>query len=178
MKCVQVLAENCLIDGVATQTSLIYEEIINEKINEIARKPFNTNLSKVTIWRLARKNLFTTNSFVYRRIVLESVGVYREDLPVLGDWEFNIRFIIKKKIKVIPYPFAYYHKRKSTENSNYLNTQIMEHLKIDNAIRKEYFVASIKKGNYLFGIAIYFYGFFNYLVRTLKMFLSLVTKRL
>ncbi len=31
--------------------------------------------------------LVTTNSFLYRRSAFNVIGLYREDLPVLGDWQ-------------------------------------------------------------------------------------------
>jgi hypothetical protein len=59
-------------------------------------------------------NQFAPIAFVYRKIILDEVGFYDEALPVLGDWDFNLRFLMKADIAVIPERLANYHHRVST----------------------------------------------------------------
>ena len=48
---------------------------------------------------------------LYRRAVHDRLGPYREDLPVMGDWEFGIRLVTAYDIGVIAKPLANYHRR-------------------------------------------------------------------
>ena len=64
-----------------------------------------------SLFRLLSGNQFPPCSFVYRRAALDEVGVYDERLPVLGDWDFNIRFLLRYEILHIAEPLAYYHHR-------------------------------------------------------------------
>jgi glycosyltransferase involved in cell wall biosynthesis len=68
----------------------------------------------LSFFLMTEKNVFPPISFVYRRKALETIGNYREDLPGLGDWEFNLRFMGQFDIYVIPYALAFYHQRQST----------------------------------------------------------------
>jgi glycosyltransferase involved in cell wall biosynthesis len=166
-ECVSVL-DNNHVDGVVTRSVLIYEKIENNKIVQISTKMFNPNLKSVQKFKLARRNLFTTNAFMYKRSVIEDVGLYREDFPVLGDWEFNIRFSIKYKIVVIPKQLANYHKRLSNETT-YGNTQISDHLNYDRIIRVEYLSKGINgEISLFFALLTYLYFYLNQLIRFVK----------
>lgn len=168
--CVKHLESNNSIDGVVTRTKIINEKIVGEEIIEYSREKFNSNLRKVSSFRIAKSNLFTTNSFMYRRSSLKEIGLYREDLPVLGDWEFNIRFLLKKKkIKVIPMVLSNYHKRIENKlEKTYNNTSLITHKKYDELIRKEYFHNKYKNKAIIFGFLILFFGKINFLISKIK----------
>lgn len=53
---------------------------------------------------------------------MDEIGYYREDFPVLGDWEFNLRFLEKYDIFVIPEELAYNHHRVEIKEGAYSNT--------------------------------------------------------
>lgn len=161
---IQELEKNEEYAGVATQTNLVYEKIVGDKIIQIKETLFNSSLKHVSIFKLARKNLYTTNAFVYKKAALESVGVYREDLPVLGDWEFNIRFICTNKVKVITESLAFYHKRIDTDLVEYENSKIISHLYWDWKIRKEY----LRKDPWLLGFLMVSFGILNAVRRIIK----------
>jgi hypothetical protein len=48
---------------------------------------------------------------VFRRSVLDRIGGFNEALPVLGDWFFNLEFLLEDDIAVLPEPLARYHHR-------------------------------------------------------------------
>ncbi|MEJ3718846.1 glycosyltransferase [Paenibacillus polymyxa] len=166
--CIKNLEENKEFDGVVTLTYLIHEEIFNESITQKSKTIFNPKLKRVSLLKIAKGNLFTTNSFVYRREALNSVGKYREDLPVLGDWEFNIRFIIKCNIGVITEPLSHYHKRVVYGESSYNNSNIQQHIQIDYKLRMEYFRKSFKSRYFILGFTMLVFGFVNSLKRSVK----------
>jgi hypothetical protein len=63
------------------------------------------------LFRLISWNQFPPCSFVYRRDALADVGYYDDTLPVLGDWDFNLRFFLRHRVDHLPLALAYYHHR-------------------------------------------------------------------
>ena len=116
--CVELLEKSPQIMGVVTQTMRVEEKINGDHWVELNRFEMNPDLRSVTLAELLGTNLFCTNAFVFRRLAWERVGPYREDLPVLGDWEFNIRFLRSFDVAVVPRPLARYHTRNSGAASN------------------------------------------------------------
>lgn len=167
-------------DGVVTQTTLINEYVNNNKIVEISRKVFNPRLKKINKFYLLRCNRFTTNAFVFRRNSLKKTGIYRNDLYVLGDWEFNLRFIFSgNKIYVIKKPLANYHKRKNNNDNlrSYNNTEISLHIYYDWKIRREYLYKLIKDKKIHYGILIYIFGYINSFFRFIKKLIFYFNKK-
>lgn len=68
-------------------------------------------LEAVTLVQLTQRNLFPVNAFVYEREAAAAVGGYRAHLPVLGDWDFNLRFVTQFDVDVLPQPLARVHQR-------------------------------------------------------------------
>ncbi|MGG1617641.1 glycosyltransferase [Paenibacillus sp. NRS-1782] len=166
--CIENLEKNIEYDGVITSTYLIHEEISNEKIIQKSKVVFNPNLKKLTLLKIAKGNLFTTNSFVYRRDSLVGVGNYREDLPVLGDWEFNIRFIMNCNVGFIAEPLSNYHKRIMDGKSNYNNSNLKQHIQYDYKIRMEYFRRGFKNRRFMLGFTMLLFWFINSFKRLVK----------
>ena len=59
---------------------------------------------------------------MYHREVIDKIGLYREDYPVIGDWDFSLRFIRQFNIAVIPEYLANYHIRKINSKNDYDNS--------------------------------------------------------
>jgi glycosyltransferase involved in cell wall biosynthesis len=158
-KCVSYL-DNMEYNGVVTKTIINYETIEGDIIKVLYSKPLNQHLKKVNLWRIARHNLFTTNSFVYRREIVDRLGQYNESLPVLGDWEFNIRFLLfNYKIGIINESLSYYHKRiRKVKNSTLNNSDLNLHLDFDWKIRKNFFRQYFFSARCLWAIWLVFNG--------------------
>jgi len=99
------------IAGVVTHSVRVTERIVGERVVIDREEPYNDWVQGITLYRMAGGNLFPPISFLYRRAVLDAIGCYREDLPVLGDWEFNLRFLARYDMAVVPRPLARYHQR-------------------------------------------------------------------
>ncbi len=128
------------VAGVIAHSMRVLERIENGRIILEQEEPFNTWLQSVTIYRMAAGNPFPPVSFVYQRKVLDEIGYYREDLPVLGDWEFNLRFVRKYDIHLIPEILAYYHHRLDMKYGEFSNSVIgghSRHIFYDTLIRNE-----------------------------------------
>jgi len=116
------------VKAVATQSLMITEDIVSTIIHEQSRKVMNPGFRRVELFKLANANLFACNAFVYERSALTQVGMYDETLPVLDDWEFNLRFACQFDIDVIDEPLAHYRRRAPTKlaDSNN-NTASVDH---------------------------------------------------
>ncbi len=97
--------------GVFCHTEIIYEEIRGSQIVETGRKDFNGWLNSINLLELFAWNRFTPVCFLFERSALEEVGLFDETLPVLGDWDFNLRFLEKFDITVHPKYLAFWHQR-------------------------------------------------------------------
>jgi glycosyltransferase involved in cell wall biosynthesis len=109
--------------GVVTDTEVVYEDTDDGDIRFMESFLFDPLADvhlgtsehprpPISLLRLLSGNQFPPCAFVYRRRVLDEVGTYDETLPVLGDWDFNIRFQLRYDVAHIPEPLAYYHHRK------------------------------------------------------------------
>ncbi|NEO58610.1 MAG: tetratricopeptide repeat protein [Okeania sp. SIO3B5] len=130
------------IKGVIVHTNKINEVITdNESVKNISKEPYKDWVRSVSLWEVLSANMFPPISFVYERKALEMVGFYDESLPVLGDWDFNIRFLKPFNIGVIQKKLANYHHRPGNFNSDYGNslyTSIDKHIFFENVIRNKY----------------------------------------
>ena len=147
--------ENCY--GVITHTNQIIEKVVGEKIKIQKIKPFNHQLKDViSIYDMLKNNLFSPISFVYRTKVFDEVGYYDETLEVLEDWEFNIRFLMKRDIYVIEKPLANYHIRPQNNiQASFNNTVTAKrklHQKYDTLIRNKYLRYDLEQGKVGIGV--------------------------
>jgi len=56
-------------------------------------------------------NTFPPIAALFRRTLLDSAGYFDSSLPVLGDWEFNLRAARRGKFVFVPERLANYHTR-------------------------------------------------------------------
>ncbi len=97
--------------AVVTRTEIVYEEIHGSHVVETGRGPFWNELPAISLSDLLRTNRFVPIQLLYRRSVHDGVGPYRADLPVVGDWEFNLRLAQAYTIGLIDEVLAYWHQR-------------------------------------------------------------------
>lgn len=112
------------VEGVVTASTKITERLEGDEVTRVGTEPYGGPLHSITLLEMARGNMFPPIAFLYRRAVLESIGGYRAELPVLGDWEFNLRFLRAFDIDPISQPLANYHIRPDTTAGVYSNTVV------------------------------------------------------
>jgi GT2 family glycosyltransferase len=122
--------------GVICGTVHVNEVMRDTSVDIVSSKVWQTATGHypegaVQIADLAVGNQFPPIAFVYRITLLSEVGFYDEDLPVLGDWDFNLRFMMKAEIAVIPERLANYHHRiaSGAANQHYGNSVSAGHLR-------------------------------------------------
>lgn len=101
------------VQGVISYSLRVLEHIDRGSVSTERIEEFNTWIPQgvLSFFRMSEQNMFPPISFLYRRAVLDVVGRYNEALPVLGDWEFNLRFMSHFDIMLVPYALAFYHHR-------------------------------------------------------------------
>jgi glycosyltransferase involved in cell wall biosynthesis len=134
--------------GVVSLTTQIFEIIEASSIKFVSKVPYNPGLKSIYLSEMAKFNLFPPISFLYRRDALDAVGVYEESFPVLGDWDFNLRFLLHFNIGVVDKFLANYHWRVS-DSSHYGNSVTAhqdQHEKYDSIIRNHYLRQDVEQG--------------------------------
>lgn len=103
--------------GAVTGTEYVSEEIRGDQVIEHGRMPYMDWVRNVQLSEMLAGNFFAPIAFVYRRAIYDSIGGYNEALPVLGDWYYNLEFLARADIKVLPERLAYYHHRDRGDSS-------------------------------------------------------------
>ena len=137
------------VRGVVCRSVRIFETVRGTRIEELRREIYNSGLWRVSLFEVAARNRFTVNAFLYERGVLDEIGLYREDLPVVGDWEFNLRFLLRFDVDFIATPLAAFHVRQGRTNGTAGNTVSNStdlHQYYANLLQNEYLRADVAKG--------------------------------
>jgi len=111
------------VGGCISRTWVIEEVVEDGKIRRIRDYGLDDDLRNLSIFKLAGMNRFSPNSFVYRREAYEKVGYFDESLPVLEDWDFNLRFLMEYEIQVVEDYLSHYHLRPQIGDGDASNTQ-------------------------------------------------------
>ena len=105
------------VQGVITQTTQVTEELtVSGVFAQAARNPY-CPVSHVGLKDMLERNLFPPIAFLYRRKVHETVGLFNQEFDVLGDHDFNLRFLRQFDIGVITDSHANYHWRHGSEGN-------------------------------------------------------------
>jgi len=146
------LGENPGYAGVVTHTTRVDEVIEGDAVRTIAKYPYNAWLTSLYLIDMLGRNSFAPIAFLYRREAFDAVGDYDESLPVLGDWDFNIRFLQRFDIGVLPEKLANYHHRvRAAGSAEYGNTVIAgidTHLRYDTLIRNRLLRRDLEAGRF------------------------------
>jgi glycosyltransferase involved in cell wall biosynthesis len=127
--------------GVVCHSIRVVEEIREEGITEQFRHPFNGELREISFWRVLQENPFPPISFVFRRKAYDEAGPFDESLPVLGDWEFNLRVLARYPVGILPEALALYHHRPPSVTTDYANSitgQDLRHREVETSLRESW----------------------------------------
>ena len=123
--------------GVVSRCTQVIERVRGEEITILSQEPYKFNFQQVYLAEMVRQNFFAPISFVYRRAIYDKIGGYDEALPVLGDWDFNLRFLLEADIGVLDEELSYYHHREAASGSyaNSVTGGISKHVEYDAIVR-------------------------------------------
>jgi len=115
--------ENTGYLGVATDCFVINEIIEDDgSVRELDRHIWGREDGAADYTRMLSWNAFAPICFLFKRSIIAEIGLFDAKLPVLGDWDFNIRLMKKGDIGHICKPLAHYHHRHMAESSIYANS--------------------------------------------------------
>lgn len=102
-----------------TVRTMEYFERLKEdgSFEHLESRPFWGILSDITFQDITRTNRAVPISILHRRSLHQELGYYREDLPVVGDWEFNLRVGARYPILFIDQHLANWSKRPEAEGA-------------------------------------------------------------
>ncbi|SFO58130.1 Glycosyl transferase family 2 [Geodermatophilus obscurus] len=127
--------------AVAVRTEIVRERIQGESIVEIEREIFAPQVHAFTLFEMLRTNRTVPISVLYRRAVHDTVGWFREDLPVVGDWEFFLRLTLTDlRLGFLDgEPLAFWHQRPTATGpaANSVVTGSTDHRDVDLLLRDE-----------------------------------------
>ncbi|MEE8662251.1 MAG: glycosyltransferase [Acetobacter sp.] len=111
--------------GVATSCYVIGEIIEDDgSIRETDRHVWAREDAAADYTRMLFSNTFPPICFLFRRSIVQKIGPFNADLPVLGDWDFNIRLMSRGDIGHIKAPLANYYHRRTNTASIYSNSVV------------------------------------------------------
>lgn len=152
-----------LYGGVITKSTYVSEEVTPKGIVIHARTPYNGWVENVHLMEMAIANFYPPIAFLFRREVYDKLGGYNEHYPVLGDWDFNLRFIVDADIAVIPEALANYHHRDRGDVTTFGNSVIAgraKHLEFASIVRNNLVRSLVQRGHAaaatLAGVGLYF----------------------
>ena len=108
---VQTFTANASAAAVLTGVTRVYETFKGGKVWPEKHENFPLDDARLTYDRLIGGNTFPPIAALFRRTLLDNVGYFDSSLPVLGDWEFNLRAVRDGGFVFVPERLANYHTR-------------------------------------------------------------------
>jgi hypothetical protein len=105
------LRANISAAAVVAGVTRIHETYKNGKVWPVKSEEFYLTQERLTYDGMIGNNTFPPIAAVFRRRLLTDVGGFDATLPVLGDWEFNLRAVLSGGFVFIPERLAHYHTR-------------------------------------------------------------------
>ena len=107
----QTFAAHPSAAAVLTGVTRVHETFKGGKVWPEKHENFPLDEARLTYDRLIGGNTFPPIAALFRRSVLDAVGYFDSSLPVLGDWEFNLRAVRDGGFVFVPERLANYHTR-------------------------------------------------------------------
>lgn len=97
--------------AVVTGLTKVIETMRGDKVWPVREEPFWLNEGRLTFRGMIGANTFPPVAALFRTSLVTRVGGFDESLPVLGDWEFNLRAVRAGRFVHEPQVLARYHVR-------------------------------------------------------------------
>lgn len=109
------------------------------------------DIKAINLYRQCIDNQMTPITFIYKRSVYEEIGYYDESLPVVGDWDFGIRFLQKYDVEYLDPGFAlanYHHHKPRANDMNNSYSSKEKHRYYTNKLMNKYLRTEIAEGRF------------------------------
>ena len=97
--------------AVVTGVVRVHETFTNGRVWPVRNEKFHLTPERLTFDGMIGNNTFPPIAALFRRSLLDAVGWFDASLPVLGDWEFNLRAVGAGPFVFVPQRLANYHTR-------------------------------------------------------------------
>jgi glycosyltransferase involved in cell wall biosynthesis len=126
--------------GVMVRTELRFETVRDGRVDLDRLEPFWPDMRSITLADMLATNRAVPISFLYRRGMHQSIGLHNEELPVVGDWDFHLRFLLHSTIGFIDEPLAQWSQRPKNDGElgNSVFEQLDDHDRYDAMLRDAY----------------------------------------
>lgn len=127
--------------SVAARTEVVHEEIDGDVVRETGREVLARDWSEVTLAQTAWQNYVPPIAMVVRTAVVDTIGTFDPELPVLEDWDFNLRLLAHAPMGFVDgEPLAFWHQRPSVSGDlgNSVVGESSDHDAYDHRIRDSY----------------------------------------
>jgi glycosyltransferase involved in cell wall biosynthesis len=138
--------------GVAVRTEVIYEHVDGDEITVESKEILARDLSQISLGEMLKHHYAPPISLLYRRDTHDAVGLYDETLPVLGDWDFNLRLLSRFTIGFIEGPpLAFWHQRPASvgDEGNSVVAGQDDHARFEIEIRDRYLRSDLEHNSHL-----------------------------
>lgn len=124
---------------VVVRTDEYFEKVTDNGFEFVESRPFWEYLQGVNVIDYFRINRAVPIGILYRRSLLTDIGEYKEDLPVVGDWEFNVRVASKYPVVFLDENLAHWSKRLDATgtDSNSVYAAANQHKYFDARVRSD-----------------------------------------
>lgn len=129
-KTVSYLEKHNEYAAVITNCVVIHEIIDDDRTIEVSREKWSQWKPFIDACNLLTHNVAPPICTLVRSSVVKIIGDFNENLPVLGDWDFNIRIFKIGDIGTIDQELAYYYQRPAEDKTygNSVRKEINKHL--------------------------------------------------
>jgi len=127
--------------AVVTGIYRVHELYRDEKIRPVHSEKFYLSEERLTFRGMIGNNTFPPIAALFQRRLLSEIGEFDSSLPVLGDWEFNLRAVLAGGFVYIPERLANYHTRtpdSETASGNSITVGIDLHHQIRGQLQKRW----------------------------------------
>jgi glycosyltransferase involved in cell wall biosynthesis len=139
--------------GVVTHSVRVLEDMDSKgEVLEVERAPYLPALD-VNLFRLGFENPFPPIAFLYRRKAHEIVGSFDPRFDVVGDMDFNLRFLLRWEIGVIARPLAFYHWRRDGGSAE-LHTSVVAESRTHGRLLNEFLNQQLRSDKDSVGLAL------------------------
>ena len=102
----------CFVKGAVSRCMRVDEVIVGSlRVDIQSISPYNDWIETIDLAEMLAGNVFAPIQFLFEREAHDQIGGFNPLYPVLGDWDFNLRFLAKFEIDFVNNAVAYYHHR-------------------------------------------------------------------
>lgn len=138
--------------AVGVRTEVVRETYANGTFTENSREVLAGDKHDFSFLDTLVCNYVPPIAMLFRKDVTDEIGWFEGELPVLADWEYNIRLMASIAVGFIDDPvLAYWHHRESLDpdTGNSVVAAADDHTRYDGIIRDSYIRQSIEDGSLL-----------------------------